>query len=84
VWRFPRVKKKAGHPAPFPVGLPLRCIEASPCSVVLDPFAGLGTTLSAAVAAGVEGVGVEIDERWCEKAARRLEREADLFSTVEA
>ena len=40
--------------------------------VVLDPFLGLGTTLRAAKDLGMDGIGIEVEERWCEVAARRL------------
>jgi hypothetical protein len=40
---------------------------------VYDPFAGSGTTLLAAKRVGVSAVGVEIEERYCDLAARRLE-----------
>ena len=52
--------RKKGHEAPFPVGLPHRAIRCVPgASLVLDPFAGTGATLSAADALGIRGVGYE-------------------------
>ena len=41
---------------------------------VLDPFAGSGTTLIAALETGRKAIGIEIDERWVAVARRRLER----------
>jgi site-specific DNA-methyltransferase (adenine-specific) len=67
------------HPAPFPIGLPARAIETTAPAVVLDPFAGSGTTLRAAKDAGVRGIGVEREERFCEMAARRLDQIAFDF-----
>lgn len=60
------------HPAPFPLELPKRAIEASGATVVLDPFMGSGTTLRAAKEMGIKGIGIEKDERYCEMAAERL------------
>ena len=60
------------HPAPFPIGLPARAIETTGPRVVLDPFAGSGTTLVAAKAAGVRAIGIEKSERYCEMAIARL------------
>lgn len=63
------------HPAPFPIGLPARAIETTGPRITLDPFMGSGTTLRAAKDAGRQAIGIELEERWCEMAARRLQQE---------
>jgi site-specific DNA-methyltransferase (adenine-specific) len=73
VWRVqPAVPN--GHPAPFPVELASRATRLStwPGEVVLDPFMGTGSTLMAARALGRRAIGIEVSERYCEMAARRL------------
>ena len=72
VWDLGMAHDEPDHPAPFPVSLPMRCIEATGARSVLDPFAGSGTTLRAAKLAGVNGVGIDNEQRWCALAARRL------------
>ncbi len=66
-----------GHPAQFPEALASWLITtfAAPDGTVLDPFMGSGTTLRAAKDAGLKAIGIEIEERYCEIAARRLEQE---------
>jgi site-specific DNA-methyltransferase (adenine-specific) len=75
VWRIPPVTDCPEHPCPFPPIIAGRCIEAS-CPVdgiVLDPFMGSGTTLVAAKKLGRRAVGIEISEKYCEIAVRRIE-----------
>lgn len=67
-----------GHPAIFPVELPSKVIQWWG-GVVLDPFMGSGTTLVAAKNLGRRAIGIEIEERYCEIAARRLSQQT-LFA----
>lgn len=49
---------------------------------VLDPCMGTGTTIRAAVDEGRRAIGIEIDERWCEYTARRLDQMALDFGAM--
>jgi site-specific DNA-methyltransferase (adenine-specific) len=60
------------HPAQKPVGLVCELLSNSAVGTVLDPYAGSGTTLIAARELGRKAIGVEIEERYCEIAAKRL------------
>ncbi len=65
-----------GHPCAKPL-VPWRWLVekvAAEDDVVLDPFMGSGTTLRAAKDLGREAIGIEISERYCEIAAKRLEQ----------
>ncbi|MGH9252244.1 MAG: DNA methyltransferase, partial [Acidimicrobiales bacterium] len=64
------------HPVEKPVGLMRHLIfHCPPLAEVVDPFMGSGTTLRAAKDCGRRAIGVEIEERYCEIAARRLGQE---------
>lgn len=78
IWTFPTVSaKKVGHPAPFPVELPFRCIQLYTFKgdVVLDPFAGAGSTGLAALQAERHFVCVDSDEGYVGRAKERLRAE---------
>ncbi|MCS7206757.1 MAG: site-specific DNA-methyltransferase [Dehalococcoidia bacterium] len=75
VWRFPaEPATKVGHPAPFPVELPYRCIQLYTYSgeVVLDPFMGSGSTALAALKTGRMYVGYEVNPEYCHLALNRI------------
>ena len=77
---------RVGHPAPFPLELPKRCIELYTYrnEVVYDPFMGSGTTGVAAVACGRRFVGYEINPEYHERAMRRIHmtQTEQLFGSV--
>ncbi len=73
------------HPAPYPKELAYRLIRMFSFTgdTVLDPFAGMGTTLLAAARSDRNSIGVEIEPAYIKKARARLEYELnDLFSQV--
>lgn len=77
VWVLPATDgKHGGHTAAYPEALASRCVRSGciPGGVVLDPFAGSGSTGAAALAFGCSFVGVELDSRQAAAARRRLER----------
>lgn len=76
----------ADHPSPKPLDITRWFLQRIPGyrigRGVLDVFAGSGTTLRAAKDLGMCGVGIEIDERYCEAAAKRLEQDCLPFEHV--
>ena len=82
VWTFNGQSKKGagGHPAPFPIELPRRCIKLFSFigDAVLDPFLGSGSTLIASYLHNRKGIGVDIDKDYCDMAIKRLRAEAKI------
>jgi DNA modification methylase len=74
---FPDVE---GHPTPKPLRLIRAVLSRLPRGTVLDPFMGSGTTLRAAKDLGRKAIGIEIEERYCEIAAKRMAQEVLEFA----
>ncbi len=75
IWSFPTVSaKKTGHPAPFPVELPYRCIQFYTYTneIVLDPFLGSGQTALAAIKSNRYFIGYEIQKEYVILAEKRI------------
>lgn len=75
VWNFTGESgKRMGHPAPFPVILPKRCIKLFSYvgDLILDPFLGSGTTLIACIETDRKGIGVEVSPKYCGIAKGRI------------
>jgi site-specific DNA-methyltransferase (adenine-specific) len=78
VLTFPLVGKNKGHPAVFPVDLPLFFIKllCPENGLVVDPFGGSGTTGIAALSLGRRCVLIDNNLQYCEEAVKRLQGEA--------
>jgi site-specific DNA-methyltransferase (adenine-specific) len=74
--RVELMKDKTNHPTQKPLKLLTWSIkQACDAQTILDPFMGSGTTLRAAKDLGRKAVGIEIEERYCEIAAKRMAQE---------
>jgi site-specific DNA-methyltransferase (adenine-specific) len=76
---LPRPDVGRKHPTQKPLRLMAWCIrQFKDAKTILDPFMGSGTTLRAAKDLGRQAIGIEIEERYCEIAAKRLAQEVLL------
>lgn len=83
IWDFPAESaRRVGHPAPFPVELPYRCIQLYTFKgdVVLDPFCGVGSTCLAAIKSGRHFVGYDINKEYIRIATKRVTEALEQMS----
>jgi site-specific DNA-methyltransferase (adenine-specific) len=74
IWDHIPPEAISGHPCKMPDAMAggfIKCWSLPP-DTILDPFMGSGTTLVAAKNLGRKAIGIEMDERYCELAVRRL------------
>lgn len=78
--------KQSDHPCPRKLKHAQWLVRwwSAPGDTIVDPFMGSGTTLVAAHDLGHQAIGIEIEERYCEMAAKRLSQEVFDFSEASA
>lgn len=81
-WCSPKsegIERYGGHPTPKPVRLMIELIEAftDPGDLIVDPFAGSGTTGIACMRTGRRFIGIELNDEYANLASRRIAAEAD-------
>ena len=75
IWTTDNANEVTGHPCPKPLSVMrwmVGRVSIDPADLILDPFMGSGTTLRAAKDLGRKAIGIEIDEAYCEIAAKRM------------
>lgn len=81
IWEFTQENKNK-HPAPFPLALPMRCIDSTDAEIILDPFMGSGTTAIAAKRLGKQYIGIELSPEYVKMAEERIANDSPLFATA--
>jgi len=83
-WVLTEQAEDFGHPCPKPIRAWKRLMASVSLheTLVLDPFMGSGTTLRAAKDLGRRAIGIEIEERYCEIAAKRMSQTVMAFDAV--
>lgn len=86
VWTDVTGQLRRGHPAPYPIEIPRRLIKMFSFAgdVVLDPFAGTGSTAVAAREVGRNSISVEIESAYVDMILDRLEKQNSAFAQVKA
>lgn len=72
VWEITQ-EKGSWHPAPFPIELAKRCVQATTGDIVLDPFMGSGTVGVACKQLGKTYIGIDLSQNYCDLASKRIE-----------
>lgn len=85
IWSDIKGQRRTTHPAPFPVEIPARLIRMFSFTgdVVLDPFAGTGTSAVAAIRYGRNSISIDVEKQYVTAMADRLREEAGLRAQVE-
>jgi site-specific DNA-methyltransferase (cytosine-N4-specific) len=76
VWNINTKPYREAHFATFPIELPTRCIKAGSKEgdIILDPFNGAGTTCLAAKNLNRQYIGIDLNQKYCEIAQKRIEK----------
>jgi len=84
-WQYPTETERNGHPTPKPIGLMLELVSdfTDPDDLIIDPFAGSGTTGVAALRIGRRVILIEREQRWADLCRERLRAE-EQGSTLQA